>query len=202
MCICLTHSLFLISYFSSIKKQAPSNHLISYSLFKPESKRLPKQLRIDMTPLVDLGFLLITFFIFTTTLGEKKGLNLVMPQPEGPSSFLNERYALSILLGKGNEVYVYEGSPDEAMRSQQFRRTNYNVYEGIGKLIREKQDRLFSIGNADEKNDLVLLIKPLKESTYKNLVDALDEAAINQVKKYMVVEPSDEEQRFFEIKNQ
>lgn len=169
---------------------------------EPKSKRLPKQLRIDMTPLVDLGFLLITFFIFTTTLGEKKGLNLVMPQPGGPSSFLNERYALSILLGKGNEVYVYEGSPDEAMRSQQFRRTNYNVYEGIGKLIREKQHRLFSKGNADEKNDLVLLIKPLKESTYKNLVDALDEAAINQVKKYMVVEPSDEEQRFFEIKNQ
>src|SRR5688572_18625647 len=105
-----------------------------------KGKRLPVHLRIDMTPMVDLGFLLITFFIFTTTMGEKKGLNLVMPQPDGPSSFLNERHALSIVLGKQNEVYVYEGSPEDAMSSQKFKRTNYNVYGGFGKLIREKQD--------------------------------------------------------------
>jgi hypothetical protein len=46
------------------------------------------------------------------------------------------------------------------------------------------------------RNGLIFLIKPTKQSTYKNVVDALDEVSINDVKKYMLLEPSAEEKLY------
>src|SRR5919112_5522683 len=73
--------------------------------------------RIDMTPLVDLGFLLITFFIFTTTMSTPSTMDLFMPKDTDKDEELNkakESGALTIMLGKDNHVYYYEGqlAPD------------------------------------------------------------------------------------------
>src|SRR5215470_11394573 len=80
-----------------------------------KAKRLST--RVDMTPMVDLGFLLITFFIFTTTMSSPKALNLNMPKDTKKEEELNkakESGALTIMLGKDNAVYFYEGqlAPD------------------------------------------------------------------------------------------
>lgn len=68
-------------------------------------KHTPKT---DMTPMVDLGFLLITFFVITMELNKPVTLNLNMPK-EGPTTDLGKSNALTVLLGKDNAIYYYHG---------------------------------------------------------------------------------------------
>ena len=149
-----------------------------------------KAIKIDMTPMVDLGFLLITFFIFTTSMAEPLGLKLYMPK-DGDSSNIGEGNVASLLLGEDNTVFYFEGKWKDALASNSIKRTNYNVHSGIGDLIRAKQKRLGA-----GKDDLMLLIKPTHNSTYQNLVSALDEVLINDIKKYAIMEVSMEEENY------
>lgn len=93
----------------------------------PGVKKAKKQsTRIDMTPMVDLGFLLITFFIFTTTLSTPSTMKLTMPKDDVKKDDLTEvkeSNVLTIMLGKANQVYFYEGQllPD----GSNFKVSNY-----------------------------------------------------------------------------
>jgi biopolymer transport protein ExbD len=77
---------------------------------------LAKQLKIDMTPMVDLGFLLITFFIFTTTMGENKAMKLYMPA-DGAAGKIEKKYALTIMLAADNKITAYAGDPVDGVKS-------------------------------------------------------------------------------------
>ena len=149
-----------------------------------------KAIKIDMTPMVDLGFLLITFFIFTTSIAEPLGLKLYMPK-DGDSSNIGEGNVVSLLLGSDNTVFYYEGKWNEALASNKIIRTNHSIHSGLGDLLRAKQKRLGA-----GKDDLMLLIKPSHMSTYQNLVSALDEVLINDIKKYAIMEVTPEEENY------
>jgi len=161
-------------------------------------------IRIDMTPMVDLGFLLITFFVFTTTMSTPKATDLFMPKDPTnikDSTKLIDDLALTLLLGEDNRVYYYNGIFDNAMSSNAIFETNYSTYEGIGKIIRQKQKDIDASGKfADGRKGLMLLIKPTSGSDYKNVIDALDEAVINDVRKYAIVEPASEEISYIKTK--
>ena len=152
-------------------------------------------IRIDMTPMVDLGFLLITFFVFTTTMSTPKATDLFMPKDNTthPQPLPNS-LALSLLLDDNNKVYYYNGDFNEAASANKIYETNYSTYEGIGKIIRQKQKDIDESGKfSDGRKGLMLLIKPTSKSSYKNVVDVLDEAVINDVRKYAIVEPANDE---------
>ena len=138
--------------------------------------------RVDMTPMVDLGFLLITFFIFTSTMSTPSTMDLFMPKDTDKDEEQNkakESGALTVLLSKENHVYYYEGqlAPD----ASNFTSTSFDPEKGIRKVIMNKK-------RTTPVEDLVIVIKPGPEATYKNTVDILDEMTINDIKRFAMVD--------------
>ncbi|HZJ61614.1 MAG TPA: biopolymer transporter ExbD [Chitinophagaceae bacterium] len=164
--------------------------------------------RVDMTPMVDLGFLLITFFIFTTTMSSPKALNLNMPKDTKNEEELNkakESGALTIMLGKNNGVYYYEGqlAPD----GSNFKTANFATIRD--EIINKKKDvikthvhdsncpKIWAENKGDKNScldrDFVVVIKPDEDATYRNTVDILDEMTINNVKRYAMIDITPQE---------
>ena len=146
-----------------------------------KSKKLST--RVDLTPMVDLGFLLITFFIFTTTMSQPTAMKLFLPKDveEKDQNKLKASGALTIMLAKDNNVFYYEGelAPD----GSNFKSTNFKDIRNI--IINKKK--------TTDSKDFMVVIKPGPLSTYKNTVDILDEMQINDVKRYAMVDIADVE---------
>lgn len=141
-----------------------------------------------MTSLVDLGFLLITFFIFTATISQPAVTRLVMPK-DGEPTPVAESKTLTLLLDK-EKIFLHEGQWEEAVINDRLKESSYDLQQGVGKSIRLKQQSL------DKKDDLVVLIKPLPTASYQNVLTALDEMQINAVKKYALLNASSAEVAF------
>jgi biopolymer transport protein ExbD len=142
-------------------------------------KQARKDTKVDMTPMVDLGFLLITFFVFTTTMSTPKAFKLNVPDDTAKEEEKNEAKAsgaFTVLLSKENHVYYYEGQL--ASDGSNFKTSNF---KDIRTEILKKK------ANTPEK-DLVVIIKPNEEAVYKNVVDMLDEMQIADIKRYAVVD--------------
>ena len=145
--------------------------------------------RVDMTPMVDLGFLLVAFFVMTTRLSEPVAAKLSMPR-EGPPMQLGESNALTVLLGSNNSIYYYQGDWDRS----KVVKTSFYVQDGIGRIIREQQRFLADANiSAEGRDGLMLLIKAGDQAPYSSVIDALDEALINGVKRYAIVKISKDE---------
>ncbi|MFN5423062.1 MAG: ExbD/TolR family protein [bacterium] len=133
---------------------------------------------VDMTPMVDLGFLLITFFIFTSTMAQPTAMNLFMPKdvdkPEEQNK-VKESGAFTIMLGKQDVIYYYEGLDPTKLQTATFKTIR-------DEIIRKRQNT--------NPEDLVVIIKPTENATYKNTVDMLDEMTINGIKRYAMVDIS------------
>lgn len=147
-------------------------------------KAVKKNTKVDLTPMVDLGFLLITFFVFTTTMSTPTAMNLFLPKDtdkEEEQNKAKESGALTLLLGKDRNVFYYEGAlkPD----GSNFQSGNF------GKL----RDIILTKKRSTNPEDLVLVIKPSEESEVRDVVDALDEMTINSIKRYALVDISEGE---------
>ncbi|MFC0776349.1 ExbD/TolR family protein [Terrimonas alba] len=155
-------------------------------------KHTPKT---DMTPMVDLGFLLISFFVITTELSKPMVTNLAMPK-EGPPVDLGESDALTVLVSKSNTLFYYHGDWNKAAEAKAILKTGFSPNAGIGDVIRQKQKWLDVHNKRDGRKGLMLLIKPGPDADYGNVVDMIDQALINNVEKYAVLKSQPEESQY------
>ncbi|SCY87567.1 Biopolymer transport protein ExbD [Flavobacterium caeni] len=135
--------------------------------------------KVDLTAMVDLAFLLITFFMLTTSLSKPKSMHLSMPA-DGPSQPVDENRTMTILVGQGKaKCYMGQQTKDAkeiALGNQDLRREL---------TVRKKQAIDYS---KDPNKGLIVLIKPGEKSQYGNVVDVLDEMAISNIDRYAVVD--------------
>ena len=158
--------------------------------------------RVDLTPMVDLGFLLITFFIFTTTMSQPTAMKLILPddkvKPEDQNK-AKESGVLTIMIGADNHIYYYEGQlkPD----GSNFLSASFNGENSIRDVIMKKKADVRSRATdpTNPEKDFVVVIKPTNECNFKNVIDMLEEMAINVVKKYALVDITDNENELVKI---
>ncbi|SEA28485.1 Biopolymer transport protein ExbD [Arachidicoccus rhizosphaerae] len=137
--------------------------------------------RVDLTPMVDLGFLLITFFMLTTSMSHLTSMHLKMPDDNNtPNQAIKQSGALTLWLGGENRLYVYEGKLAPGLVNVQ--RTNFN---DIRHLILQKKNAL------NNPDDLFVTIMPGEDCTYKNIIDILDELSIDRILSYALVNKVD-----------
>jgi biopolymer transport protein ExbD len=143
---------------------------------------------LDMTPMVDLAFLLLTFFMLTTTFNKPQTMEInmpVKPDNEEEQIALKASNAMTIILGENDKLYYYFGLGDPA-ENPELVETDYSA-NGIRKVL---------ISPKVKSNDkMTVMIKPMDKSRYKNVVDILDELKITDTKKFALVEiaPTDKQ---------
>jgi biopolymer transport protein ExbD len=161
--------------------------------------------RIDLTPMVDLGFLLITFFIFTTTMSKPKSMEINMPSEkkviENQETKVKDYTALTLLLSKENRVYYYYGIGSDPMKPPVVEVTYFTPQKGIRQQIIDHKARVYAErGNGAPGHNItdepVILIKPDSTSTYNDMVNILDEMSINGINTYALVDISDVDRGF------
>ncbi len=151
---------------------------------------------VDLTAMVDLAFLLITFFMLTTSLSKPQSMDLGMPDKNKDKTeeiLIADARTLNIVIGPNDKLQAYMGQfrdPIEAPKDFSYGKA------GIRTKILEKIQSV-PITMNDPKKGLIVLIKASKESNYKNLVDVLDEMAICKVPTYAIVDITKEEEALF-----
>jgi biopolymer transport protein ExbD len=136
--------------------------------------------------MVDLGFLLITFFVFTTSMMSPKALKLAMPDDSGNPTPVKCSESFSIVVqgdGKTRWYACKDGAPADLGEG------TLSDPSGLRQAIIGKLHAMAASGH--EPRDLVVLIKPLEDANYQAVVEALDEMIINGVTRYAIVDPDD-----------
>jgi biopolymer transport protein ExbD len=142
-----------------------------------------KSTRVDLTAMVDLAFLLITFFILTTTLQKPKTMDLVMPDINGNTDRLAvpESRTMTVLIGANNKLEWFMGMPDKPLTSPT---VDGFGKDGIRKALLEQSARI----KQSQGNDMIVLVKAGAHSNYANMVSMMDELNITNIRKRAIVD--------------
>lgn len=183
---------------------------------KGGKKRAKKQsTRMDMTPMVDLAFLLLTFFVLTATFSKPKSMELTFPAPpDNPMDQPPIKNGITFLLTKDDRIFYYEGElrPEANDKGPKTTLAELNYSQGsLHKYLLEKskvmQDQIKALTvqhdnkqledstykrlvreTKSDKASYTYLIKTDDQATYKNVIDVIDELNINVVGKYVMVD--------------
>lgn len=143
--------------------------------------------RVDMTPMVDLGFLLITFFILTASLSKSKMMLLAMPDKGNPSP-VDAKRTVTLILDKADKVYLYRGMLEQGTKKEQLA---YQPASLRNRLLQLKNE----IAQQTQK-DIIVVIKATSSSSYKNVVDVFDEMSICGISRYALVDTTPKDLAF------
>jgi len=139
--------------------------------------------RVDLTAMVDLAFLLVTFFMLTTTLNKPKAMDLAMPDKDDQNTQepIAASRTMTILLGSKNKLEWFIGEPGKTAPSVE----GYGK-EGIRKILIEQSQKV----KQTTGKDMFVIVKPSEKSVYKNVVDVLDELHITNNMAFAIVDIS------------
>src|SRR5690606_38238831 len=142
--------------------------------------------RVDLTAMVDLAFLLITFFMLTTSISKPYAMDVAMPDKTEENSEdqldVADNRTITLLLGSDNKIEYYMGLLDRPIEGPTV--VDYGK-NGIRPILLEKIKQVPQITGDPEKG-LIVIIRPSDKANYKNLVDILDEMKIVDAKQYMI----------------
>jgi biopolymer transport protein ExbD len=174
--------------------------------------------RIDMTPMVDLAFLLLTFFVLTSTFSKPKSMELTFPvPPDNPDQQVKIKNGVTFILTKDDRIFYYEGEfraadspegPKTELKELTFAQSGANSLQEyllnknkwLHEQIKTLNEKLEKKQIADttykrlvkeakaNKESPTFLIKTDDKATYKNVIDLIDQLNINMVGKYVVVD--------------
>jgi biopolymer transport protein ExbD len=161
--------------------------------------------KVDLTAMVDLAFLLITFFMLTTSLSKPQSMDLGLPDKEDKTKpqddiKVDQRRTVTVILGKNNKIKWFHG----LLESPEAGGSPTDAVYGKNGIRKEILKRVTSIPEVtgDKDKGMIVIIKPTKKSTYRNLVDILDEMAICNVPTYAIVNDiTPEEQKLVDEMN-
>lgn len=136
---------------------------------------------VDLTAMVDLAFLLITFFMLTTSLAKMKALEIAKPVPPEPIDFGDypASRTMTIILGKNNQAVYYMGEAKNAAMQ------TINL-SAIKKEILSNKLMVAKTHSSAREKEMLVIIKPTNTSNYKNFVDIIDEMNISDIKSYAI----------------
>ncbi len=154
------------------------------------NKLLKASTRVDLTPMVDLGFLLITFFVFTTSMQEPKVMNLLEPNNEGFKP-VKESATLTFILDAAKGIFYYEGKFKE-QGSATLQKTTFAAVRNLILEMKQKTDPDF----------LMFQVKSTDQSTIGNHIALLDEFTICDIPAghFAEVELTDAEKKWLLLK--
>lgn len=157
---------------------------------KKHAKKRSKKMstRVDLTAMVDLGFLLITFFMLTTTFNKPQAMEVNMPEKDDVKdeerTKLKESEALTLILAENDSIYYYIGIENPMVNVTDYSR------EGIRNIILGRQEEVRQTSTDHDPKRLTVLIKAKDKSKYKNIVSILDEMAITGTTRYAILDYS------------
>lgn len=159
---------------------------------KQGGKQKKKIIRVDMTPMVDLGFLLITFFMFTTNFTKPNVMDLGLPakSPIPTTNVVDVKNQVTFILGKDNRVFYHQQDKQD-LNTGNLKETDFSGVK-ISKIISEAYQ------NAPAKENFTIIIEPTDKANYKNFVDILDNIAISKKERYGVTDIKPWEKKVYE----
>ena len=152
---------------------------------------------VDLTPMVDLAFLLITFFMLVTTFNKPNVVDLGLPakpkdNQKPPDTEIDLTNSISLIIGKDYRIFYHQldqaGLNDQTLQETTFDRN------GITKVIEQAKAK------AKDQTKFTVIIKPTDDAVYKNFVDMLDEMAITKNEIYGITEVKPWELAIYEKK--
>ncbi|WP_333662754.1 biopolymer transporter ExbD [Chishuiella changwenlii] len=151
---------------------------------------------VDMAPLVDLGFLLITFFMFAATSIKPNVMNLNMPPKLDDKTKIDNtsdvdiKNSITILIAKDNKLFWYQ----QEVKNLNAGNLNETDYTALRDVITK------AAAGAKKKDMFTVIIKPMDNATYDNLVNVLDEMEITKSTRYGIVQIVPAEQKAYDEK--
>ena len=177
---------------------------------------------IDMTPMVDLACLLLTFFMLTTIFVKPKVMEIAIPNGVGSNSIPGNR-TINIIVDENNKVYWYNGNANTKKGPLPTLVASSFGSNGIRKMLLNRNRELFvkvdeinqlASGNNEKANENlkkqvlnlkrednngpIVLIKASEKATYGNMVDVIDEMTVCNIARYAIVDLSPEEKSMLE----